>query len=260
MFHKNFKFSKELLGLDYLVFSSHKTGTQTLVNTLNKNGFKCRHCHALPQVGLEAGSFGQYIESFFSRNKKKLEVINVFRDPMERHMSSFFQWYGTRPLERNEVSCKEDTIIFKESIPDLQVRFIAELQSETLKGLHESLIEMCQELGLDLEDFCYNESGNFWIYENKFVRIRLLRFDVLFARFVEIMSQLAGVEIVKSDSNRSLSKWYKSKYSEFKETLVLPGDLIEGIYSNKRKMIDMFYFQEYDLHFSQVMDRYGVNE
>ncbi len=37
----------EFNDLDFLVFSSHKTATQTLVGIFNKNKYKAIHCHIL---------------------------------------------------------------------------------------------------------------------------------------------------------------------------------------------------------------------
>lgn len=36
------KFARELLELDYLIFSSNKSATQTIVETLNEHGFRCK--------------------------------------------------------------------------------------------------------------------------------------------------------------------------------------------------------------------------
>ncbi len=39
--------AKELYSLDFLVYSAHKTGTQSLNQTLGDNGFRSVHCHGL---------------------------------------------------------------------------------------------------------------------------------------------------------------------------------------------------------------------
>ncbi len=101
----------KLLKLDYLIFSSHKTGTQTLTRTLISNGLKCKHCHNLKQIGLQEGLFQSYLERYQKQNNKKLKVITVFRDPIERHISSFFHFYGTRPLRLKELKNESETIL-----------------------------------------------------------------------------------------------------------------------------------------------------
>ena len=139
-------FANELLNLDYLVYSSHKSGTQTLVHTLKRSGFRCKHCHYLPNIDLKSGDFTGYLESYFQRNKKKLDVITVFREPMERHISSFFQGYGSRPLRLKEVENELETIIYKYTINQLQEKYIKELRSQSLIGFTESMHDMAGRL------------------------------------------------------------------------------------------------------------------
>ena len=50
-------FNQDLLNIEYLIFSSHKTATQSLVKTLNKNGFHTKHCHTLKKSVRMEGYF-----------------------------------------------------------------------------------------------------------------------------------------------------------------------------------------------------------
>ena len=42
---------------DYFIFSSHKTGTQSIVNTFKKNGLNAVHLHSTRNFGLSSDSF-----------------------------------------------------------------------------------------------------------------------------------------------------------------------------------------------------------
>ena len=59
------KYNEELLGIDYLVYSSHKTATQTVVNTLRNNGFKSIHCHSITveTTQLKLHTFKKFLKS-----------------------------------------------------------------------------------------------------------------------------------------------------------------------------------------------------
>jgi hypothetical protein len=150
-------FNKNLLELDYLVYSSHKSATQSLTKTLNANGFKSVHCHLLRDIGLNNHSFLEYLDNYLEKNQKKLNIISIFREPIERHISSFFQYYGTRPLVCKEVESMEETIIFQSSLEELQNMFITEIKEKSLKGIRESLFEMADILNtLTIEDLKYN--------------------------------------------------------------------------------------------------------
>ena len=48
LFGKNDKSDvTDLYTIDYLIFSSHKTATQSIKKTLNKNDIRCIHAHEL---------------------------------------------------------------------------------------------------------------------------------------------------------------------------------------------------------------------
>ncbi len=72
-------FSDELLDLDYLIYSSHKTGTQTLRATLRQNGFRCLHFHGLKNIGLEEGDFSPWLSAYREKHGKPMKAITVFR-------------------------------------------------------------------------------------------------------------------------------------------------------------------------------------
>lgn len=95
-----------LLDLDFLVFSSHKTGTQTIRNSLRASGYSATHCHQVSHLGLCDDDLEGYLDAYFARHSKPLDVITLFREPIDRHISSFFQGYGSRPLNEKRSPTK----------------------------------------------------------------------------------------------------------------------------------------------------------
>jgi hypothetical protein len=255
----NIMFAEELLNLDYLVFSSHKTGTQTLTHTLNNSGFKCRHCHFLSNIDLKSGDFRSYLEHYLRKNHKKLNVITVFREPMERHTSSFFQGYGTRPLNLKEVENEFETIIYKHTIKQLQEKYITELRSQSLIGFPESIHAICQELQIDVNDLTYNNKTQFGIFETEYIRLFLFRFDILFNNFAHLLTEITNKNIVQKNANVSADKWYRDIYSEFKESLVISHDYISEVYALKKDLINIFYSGGYESTLEQALTKYGVS-
>jgi hypothetical protein len=254
---KNMTFSTELLNLNYLVYSSHKSGTQTLVATLKKSGFSCRHCHYLPNIDLKSGELREYLESYYRRNRKKLDVITVFREPMERHVSSFFQGYGSRPLRLKEVEHQSETIIYNYTINQLHEKFISELRSQSLIGFTESMHEITTELQISIQDFPYNNEKQFGIFETQLMRLFFFRFDVLFGNLERFLAEVTGKNVVIETANLSELKWYVEIYSEFKKTLEIPDEIIMDVYNSKRDLIDLFYSGDYDSALNYALERYG---
>jgi hypothetical protein len=250
-------FANKSLNLDYLIYSSHKSGTQTLVSTLNRNGFRCRHCHFLSNIDIKSGNFLSYLESYFRKNRKKLDVITVFREPMERHISSFFQGYGARPLRLKEVENELETIIYKYTVDQLQEKYISELRSHSLIGFTESMHEIAKELQISTGNLVYNNERRYGIFETQLVRLFFFRFDVLFKNLDSLLAEITRKKMVIKTSNRSESKWYRNIYSRFKRTLVIPDDVVLGVYTLKRDLIEVFYSEGYESTLNSALVKYG---
>ena len=174
-------FDEALLDIDYLIYSSHKSATQTVSRTLGMNGNKCIHCHSLTDetTNLEPGSFASFLEHYHSVNSKKLTILTTFREPLERHISSFFQWYGEGVIRKKIAHGMTDTIIHKASINELQMVFINELSSHNLAGQSESIDEICNELNFRISDMHYGIDEQHGLHELNDCRLFLLRFDTL---------------------------------------------------------------------------------
>ncbi|MFP4470134.1 MAG: hypothetical protein ACLFPE_05600 [Bacteroidales bacterium] len=243
--------------LDCLVFSSHKSGTQTLVHSLAASGINSRHCHVPENAGLKNGNFETYVKAYYRHNRKKLTIISVFRDPLERHISSFFQWNGTRPLERKEVGDKTETLIFRRNTGELQHQFIAELKNRSFPGREESIEIICDELKIDTGKLVFEIKKKSGLYETKKFRLFLLRFDLLFDDFEQILSTITGKTIRQINQNMGTEKWYAEKYLDFKQTLILPEQIIKDIYEERKSLIEVFYTGKFDELLVLAKTKYG---
>lgn len=245
------------MNLDYLVFSSHKTATQTLVNTLSENNYNCMHCHVLNNIGLKEGAFEAYTIEYFLKHNKKINIISVFREPIERHISSFFQWYGTKPLRDKDVDSEYDTIIYKKTVKELHNQLIDEINKQALVGEEESIEEICRELKIDIGDLNYNYEKDYSLYENDSVRLFLFRFDILIKNLDSLLTQITGKKILQHDSNKSDDKWYRDIYSEFRESINIPHETISKVYYSRRDLIEIFYNNDYESVLYKAYSKYG---
>jgi len=251
-------YNKNLLELDYLVYSSHKSATQSLTKTLNTNGFKAVHCHLLRDIGLNNHSFLQYLDSYVEKNQKKINIISIFREPIERHISSFFQYYGSRPLVSKEVESMEETIIFQSSLEELQNMFITEIKEKSLKGIEESLFEMAYSLTiLPIEDLEYNAEHGLNSIETKHITLHYCRFDHLTQKMAFLLERLTGQSIEEKPTNLSHLKWYSDIYSQFKASLQIPEAVIEARYKDKKNLINIFYNNNYHDLLNNTKQKYA---
>jgi hypothetical protein len=247
----------ELSNLDFFVYSSHKSGTQTLVSSLNASGAKSRHIHTLRNINLPEGSLPLILNNYLSKNNKKLNVITVFRNPFERHISSFFQWYGTRPLDLGQVKDIRETLIFKSSINKLQEIFLSELKAQSLTGFNDSLHEIFKELKICADDLKLFKHKKYGIYETEKIKIYFLRHDVFFNEFEILLNEICGLKIVQKNKNMSSDKYYKEIYAEFKKSLSVPYEIISRVYDSKADLMRLFYESETELIISKCKTEYG---
>lgn len=254
-------FHRRLYQIEFLVYSAHKTGTQTISRTLRSNDISCLHCHSLQNhtVNMESGLFAGFLESYYRQNGKKLAIISVFREPLERHISSFFQWHGEGEIVSGKIPDVSSTIICTKTIADLQDVFLQEIQEQTLIGRRESIDEICLELGLEISDLDFDSSKEYGLMEMAHCCIYLFRFDILFGegRFERIFSQMIGRSITKCDSNLSVGKWYRDTYLEFKNSLRIPPASIANVYESRKALIKLFYSGGYDYMLSKAFHRYA---
>jgi len=128
-------FSEALLNFDYLIYSSHKTGTQTLVRTLRSNGYRCLHFHGLKNIGLSDGDFPSLLEAYYQRQGRPLKVITVFRfDQLFSNFSEMFAKVTGEPLQVQNTNIGSDKW-YKEIYEEF--RSSLRMPSEVLKSAYQ---------------------------------------------------------------------------------------------------------------------------
>lgn len=246
--------------IDFLVYSSHKTGTQTVLATLNNSGMRARHFHIMDNVRMQPGEgdFRTYLEHYRRTNRQKLTVISIFRLPWERHMSSFFQWHAEGVVREGHASRTKDTIIARCAVDELQGIFLQQIQDGSLRGREDSLLELCSELDYEVSTLSFDEENGFHVFEDELMRLLLFRFDLLFPGFHGTLEDALQTELSPQIDNRSDDKWYAEKFTDFKTTLAAPPDLIRGVHGAKKELIDVFYPLQYQLIVDDHIARYGL--
>jgi len=248
-----------LLETDVLVFSSHKTMTQTLKNSLNCGGIRTKHCHEVINLGIEPGAFSKHLHARFLESDRKLSIVSVFRDPFERLVSSFFQSlsvdvYGRTGEKRVPLTSPDQSILFTESLEQICRRFRA--YCETINGFGESLYCLSAEMRMPITNLRVTDG----IGVNGFDQfdLHLFRFDTLSQNIAFHLETIAGRPIPIINSNISSNKWYHEKYAEFKKIVRLPRQDIEKIYEYRKDLIHVFYDHPYDDLVADKIQAYAV--
>lgn len=198
------------------------------------------------------------MRAYLRRNRRKLTILSVFRIPLERHISSFFQWHGDGVVRHGRVRNSNDTIIARCPNEMLQQIFIESLASRKVPGLAESLTELCEALNHAPTWLEFSPDQGFTVLEDDLIRLVLFRFDLLFPDFIDLMQEALQIKLRARISNVSTDKWYAKKYDEFNRTLVVPHELIRMVSEDKKDLIDVFYPSQYAQVVNGQIERYGA--
>jgi hypothetical protein len=253
--------AEALYELEFLVYSAHKTGTQTLVHTLRDNGFACTHCHRLSNLSppLTPELLPQFLREYRRRRGRVLPIVSVFREPIGRHISSFFQWHGEGALRRQPGATPADSLLARCPVPELQRRFREDLERGAPVGALESIRELCGALAIPVERLHFDPLRHQGISELPDGTLHLFRFDSLIqeGRIGPLLSALAGRPIQPRAANLSTVKWYFPILQEFRATLVLPAALIRRIHAEKLDLLSLMYGEQSDALLARILLRYG---
>ncbi|MFA6204992.1 MAG: sulfotransferase domain-containing protein [Methylocystis sp.] len=250
------------MSLDYIVFSSHKTMTQSLKETLNYNGFSCVHAHQPKHIDLTNKQIMDLSEEYYKHNNKNIKIISVYRDPMDRLISSFFQSLSVEKWGRTEYGISEklvnfnESILFSEDFNSIMERFWYYCAIKT--GVIESLDLICEIYDIQQNEISFQQEKIFT--KNEFTNIDLFvsRFDILKDNFSEGVSAIIGRPVVEKIHNVARQKWYYKKYEEFRNNVQLPKVFIRNMYNSRRALIEIFYPGLFDTILNKTCERYGL--
>lgn len=224
------KTAEDVLNAEYLIFSAHKTATQSIKKTLQENGFPAVHCHHLTNIGMDGTEFSHVLEKYKEKHGKPLKIVSVFREPIERHMSSFFQVHGWQKIYSGDVDSQQDTLIHRLPTEKLHKRFLNELDRGKLKGRSEAILMLRNHLGTRLSDLQFSAEDEIGVTEFDKATLYLYRFDQLIPSFVDKLSSLTGTEIEVATKNMTEEKWYNDRYKAFKSSISIPRQTIDRVY------------------------------
>ena len=230
--------------LDFLVYSSHKTATQSLVSTLFQNNFKVRHCHYFSNLEFKDDNLKKefmldYLIDYKKKNNKKLKIISSLRNPKERLISSFFQTYHSDEIYQKNMN-KEETTVIKKNENELIQMINVLIREKQLTGQRESLDEISSVIKKNIINLL-EKRENYYYFENNFFELFVLDFNCLIGDDkLNYLNTVLDLNLTKIMSkNLSREKEYYKKYKSVKRKINKSLDkIIERQY-------DKFYFEAF---------------
>ena len=179
------------MNLDYLIYSSHKTSTQSLKSTLKASEYNCGHCHTLQynltrtmseyfnnSNPLTHNSFIKYLQDYKTVNDKKLKIISTIRNPIDRLISSFFQTFHTDEIIFQK-KLPKNTTIMKHNKQFLLNKYIQHIINDDMKHRKEALSEFSEILNMNIIENLVKKD-NYYYLEHDLFELYVLNFkDVI---------------------------------------------------------------------------------
>jgi hypothetical protein len=228
--------------LDFLVYSSHKTATQSLLAILHKNNYKAIHCHILNDLNSfcinppTKETFIQYLINYKNINSKKLKIITCLRNPINRLLSSFFQSF-----HNDQINCKnitrENTTVSIKTEDELCIMYEEMIKKINLPGKIESLDELSSILDINILEKLENKKDYYYL-ENDLFELYVLDFNcVIDKNVLNYLNKILELDLkILASDNLSEKKIYYNKYKNIKKKL---GTTLDTIIKNK---YNSFYF------------------
>jgi hypothetical protein len=225
--------------LDYLVYSSHKTTTQTLVGTILSNQCSAINIHTMSDIDIHSNAdFLRNVEEYNRVRQKKLKIISVIRNPCQRLRSSFFQTYHTSEVRIFNLN-PEHTTVAKHSVEQLFSLYKTKIFTKTLPYFLESLDEILEIFNIDICNQM-QKRGDSYFFENELVELYVLDFERIITDKMMYLNRVLGTNwTTYTERNMTKYKVYKNKYEHFKR---IQDDLVEETIQNH---FNPFYFSAF---------------
>jgi len=226
--------------LDIFVLAGGKCGSTTLYETFNNIGYSTIKCHNKSNFKTQFGYDGLFKSIQESSLNKKIYIIDSYRTPIERKISSFFQHIT--------VSNKN----FKEENIFNLIDYFNKNKLNTIEEYH-GILEIFDYFKISY----FNKDNlidNKYYYKeiNNFIFIKLLFKNI--SNWDHILSSIfkKKIKIIKSNITENKNN-VKKVYKEFKEKYIAPPSYINELKNDEQfnffldEKEKQEYFEKYQL-------------
>lgn len=208
--------NNEFEDLQAIVIAGGKCGSSTLRDTLNYNNIKSIKCHNKTCFKNQYGFDG--IEKIIKTHskRKKIYLIDSYRSPIERKISSYFETY-----------CSNPKLTIKDLILDFNKNYLSVLERHEGSDIFMKMLNIKDEVSeFDFtKKYIIKEYGNIVLIKLRFNDIK---------EWNNILSEIFKKEIKLISSNETNKKEYGSTYNKFKEEYRVPKKNLNELVKEKR--------------------------
>jgi hypothetical protein len=207
--------------INVFVYCGGKCGSSTLYNTFGKNGFspiKIHDNNNYQAVFKQKDSIFDLIN--YSSKNKIVYIIDSYRTPIERKISSFFENISIHLPNYNNLSIDEIVMFFNNN-------FINHLEE------YHSINEVLKHYNIPLwKCFDFKNKYNI-IKKDNIIFIKILFKDI--QNWNKILSEIFNKKIIIYENNLTSNKSINDLYIKFKKKYKVPVSYIENILKNDKE-------------------------
>lgn len=206
--------------MDVICLTGGKCGSTTLFKTLTQNGYKCIKVHS--KMDFEGIFKYDGLIDLINRSSenKKLYIIDSYRTPIKRKISSFFENINKHVPSYENKSCKELIDIFN-------TKYLDKLEE------YHSINEIMEEY--DVEPFNTFDFKKKYVIKKKgnLIFIKLLFSNI--SNWGDNLSEILNKKITIYKKNLSKNKKYYSIYNKFMLMYKTKKSYINNILKNDKQ-------------------------
>lgn len=227
-----------------LVYTMGKVGSTSVYFSLKKKfGGKVVFIHRTDEVNIEEynapfeknnlktnrTSLAKFVKRKLIDEQKKLKIITLIREPIQRNISCFFQDFRAynNGKEFHEVTIDEAINNFLKNYPhDMMDKWFER--------------EFFSTLNLEMEDISFNTTKKTGLVQKGNYTIILLRSDLGNDEKADFLGQVLETNGLSIGFNNAHSKKeYQSYYLSFINSLKIPDTILQTVYSSP--LLNVFY-------------------
>lgn len=208
-----------------------KVGSSTIKNSLECISISALHIHRYFFNSYETkGGTLTFLRKIKSRllynyyiKQKDVKVITLFRDPLLRNISSFFQ-----NLER---------YFSKKQLHSLNFNLLRE-KFNTLERIHKTpndwfFSEFLKKTGINILNFPFDKEAGYVIIKHKNVEYFICTLEMLNSLDTKIANFINNEDFRLLNENQGHVKWYSGLYNEFKTKYSPTKDMLKMLYDSR---------------------------
>jgi len=203
--------------INVLIMCGGKCGSSTLYSSLKNSDFKCLKIHSKDDYILQFKSDSLYDTINLSSKNKKIFIIDSYRTPIERKISSFFQ-----NIHIHVPNYK--TLTIQKLIHIFNLKFLNKIEE------YHSINSVLTHYNIPL--FKKFDFKNKYIIceKNNKVFIKILYKDI--HDWNNILSKILNKKINIVNDNLSKNKDYSDIYNRFKKKYIVPKSYLQYLKKN----------------------------